>query len=104
MGGESRKAVGKSGRREQTVDKEKENQAAEMGKKSEGARGRTPAQVRLAWRGEISQPGPCSRPHRQSPGQREILTKQQNSFSILDLNYSPFPSAVSARTLRAGAR
>lgn len=30
--------------------------------------------------------------------QQEILTKQQNSFSILDLNYSPFPSAVSART------
>lgn len=27
-----------------------------------------------------------------------LLGKQQNSFSILDLNYSPFPSAVSART------
>jgi hypothetical protein len=33
-----------------------------------------------------------------APKQQEILTKQQNSFSILHLNYSPFPSAVSART------
>lgn len=43
--------------------------------------------------------GACLRPP--PPGarkQQDILTKQQKSFSILHLNYSPFPSAVSART------
>lgn len=61
--------------------------------------------MRKSGQGEVSlqggkQPGPPRLPPPSTGArkQREILTKQQNSFSILDLNYSPFPSAVSART------
>lgn len=57
--------------------------------------GKDPAKVMLACReGSSVDPGPPPG----APKQQDILTKQQNSFSILHLNYSPFPSAVSART------
>lgn len=74
------------------------NPAAEMGNKSEGrTEGRHPAKVRLAcWEGNSQAEAPT--PPVEPLKRQEILTKQQNSFSILDLNYSPFPSAVSART------
>lgn len=63
---------------------------------SESVVGKDPAKVRLACReGNSFAPPP---PPPGAPKQQDILTKQQNSFSILHLNYSPFPSAVSART------
>lgn len=67
---------------------------------SESVVGKDPAKVRLACR-KVNSFGPGPPPRTPPPGapkQQDILTKQQNSFSILHLNYSPFPSAVSART------
>lgn len=97
------------GERNRTRKRNPKWKKSEEGKEKSGGRNgseirrqrgkRNPAKVRLASR-EEKQPGPRgSHPHPQEPRrQQEILTKQQNSFSILDLNYSPFPSAVSART------
>lgn len=68
----------------------------EIGSKSVVEERSGPGEVSLQGR---KQPWPGAPTHvPEAPKQQDILTKQQNSFSILHLNYSPFPSAVSART------